>query len=1023
MTDAKKKMSSRKFMAIFLPVTAVLLITSIVITCVMEYWSTVMDAVFGEAKISIEAAPGTENWDTDYYGLNAEGMTPEQKAAEGAELARRAEGEGIVLLKNQNNALPLTGNGQPLSESNTITVNALGWSFYYPSTGGSGSGAVGSDGLVSPKEALAAAGIQINEELENYYLDWSNHHYTEWMVTKANGYYTDEDTNTEPARPSVSKAYQAAWDVPELNAQLVAEACDQSDAAANNVQIVWIGRGGGEYHDCPTVMTKEGGSVNTYGVNPDKHYLELTDEEEAVLAKAEELRGDDGKVIVIINANNTMELGELADDDKVDAILFVGGPGKQGFYAIGDVLNGTVNPSGRLADTYAADLLANPAMENFSSKVYYDPDAAFPNQYDTMIDYTDADGSTSQRPIMFVGYEEGIYVGYRFYESAAADGFFTSDQLPEGVTDPYYNRENGVIYPFGYGLSYTTFTQEISKASYADGVFTFDVTVKNTGSVAGKDVVELYVETPYTPGGIEKSKVVLCGFDKTDILDPGAEQTMTITVKAEDLASYDDTVNRCYVLDSGDYTFYLGTVDGTVYGSHSWAYATPADSADAAGANAVTFAAADAISKTIIYNDEHDGKRESDETTATNAFDREMTGNNLKVTNGDATMNRADGFAASWPTAPQAEDTVMPEELKTILDDNNYSTKEATALHDEDVEMPVTGQDAGLQLINLRGLSYDDPLWETYIQQHDPLPVGAQSGFVMGQGRVVIEQDRLVVAFVTQQSQRSGIAVSHQCNITGQLNKIHRLLIKAGHPACGGVEKLEAVLQGDQGTGFLCVEGPDALGCGHQRRLFAADRINPDQQVFILQGNAVFIHQDPEGIVRLEPTGLLPCDGIQHRKHRAFAAGCPEGKILSRKATLKMGEFPAGQNFGSLPGFQVVQIQAAVREADRHPAAVLVQRQQAVVGIGKQIIGHHLLGMSVKADGTAGCAGCCIQNDCLAGIPVNGRHCAAIRRHCQSSARICCPQHCTGRDFTALYPVRTGKHQVAFVQIFYLCQG
>ena len=450
----------------------------------------------------------------------------------------------------------------------------------------------------------------------------------------------------------MSKTYQAAWDVPELNGQLVAEACDQSDAAANNVQIVWIGRGGGEYHDCPTTMTKEGGSVNTYGVNPDKHYLELTDEEEAVLAKAEELRGDNGKVIVIINANNTMELGELQDDDKVDAILFVGGPGKQGFYAIGDVLNGTVNPSGRLADTYAADLLASPAMENFSSKVYYDPDAAFPNQYDTMIDYTDADGSTSQRPILFVGYEEGIYMGYRFYESAAADGYFTSAQLPEGVTDPYYNRENGVIYPFGYGLSYTTFTQEITDTSYADGTFTFDVTVKNTGSVAGKDVVELYVETPYTPGGIEKSKVVLCAFDKTDLLDPGASQTMTLTVDEQDLASYDDTVNQCYVLDAGDYTFYLGTVDGTVYGAHSWAYATPADSKAATGANAVTYAAADAIATTRIYNDEHDGKRDSDLTTATNAFQREMTGNNLKVTNGDATMTRADGFAASWPTAP-----------------------------------------------------------------------------------------------------------------------------------------------------------------------------------------------------------------------------------------------------------------------------------------------------------------------------------------------------------------------------------
>ena len=313
MADKKKKMSSKKFMAIFIPITAVLLVTAIVITGVMQYWSTVMDAVFGEAQMSVTSAEGTENWDTDYYGLNEDGMTPEDTAAQGAELARRAEAEGIVLLKNQNNALPLTNNGEALSEDNQIIVNALGWSFYYPSTGGSGSGAVGSDGLVSPKEALAAANIQINEGLESYYIDWSNEHYTEWMVTKENGYYGDEDTNTEPARPSVSKAFQAAWDVPELNSQLVAEACDISDAAANNTQIVWIGRGGGEYHDCPTIMTKEGGSVNAYGVNPDKHYLELTDEEEAVLDKAKELRGEDGKVIVVINANNTMELGELEE--------------------------------------------------------------------------------------------------------------------------------------------------------------------------------------------------------------------------------------------------------------------------------------------------------------------------------------------------------------------------------------------------------------------------------------------------------------------------------------------------------------------------------------------------------------------------------------------------------------------------------------------------------------------------------------------------------------------------------------
>lgn len=344
-------MSARKFRAIFLPVTAVLLATAIAVTCVMEYWSTVMDAVFGSAQVSTIPAEGTEDWDTDYYDLNAEGMTQEQTAIDGQEVARRAEAEGIVLLKNQNNALPLTAGGAALSDSNTLTVNAMGWSFYYPSLGGSGSGAVSSNDLVSPTQALEAANILVNQGLADYYMDWSQAHYTDWQITKANGYYTDDDTNTEPARPTVGKTYDAAWDVPELNGDEIAQACEESGAAANNVQILWIGRGGGEYHDLPTVMTKEGGSVNKYGVNPDKHYLELTDEEEAVLAKAKELRGEDGKIIVIINANNVMELGELQDDPMVDAILYVGGPGKAGFYAIGDVLSGAVCPSGRLADT------------------------------------------------------------------------------------------------------------------------------------------------------------------------------------------------------------------------------------------------------------------------------------------------------------------------------------------------------------------------------------------------------------------------------------------------------------------------------------------------------------------------------------------------------------------------------------------------------------------------------------------------------------------------------------------------
>ena len=167
----------------------------------------------------------------------------------------------------------------------------------------------------------------------------------------------------------MGKTYDAAWDVPELNAQEIEKAVNGSGAENNPVQILWLGRGGGEYHDLPTVMTKEGSSVNKYGVNPDKHYLELTDEEEAVLAKAKELRGDSGRIIVIVNSNNPMELTALQDDPLVDAILYVGGPGKAGFYGIADVVTGAVNPSGRTADTYAADPLKSPVLQNFSSRV------------------------------------------------------------------------------------------------------------------------------------------------------------------------------------------------------------------------------------------------------------------------------------------------------------------------------------------------------------------------------------------------------------------------------------------------------------------------------------------------------------------------------------------------------------------------------------------------------------------------------------------------------------------------------
>ncbi len=237
-------------------------------------------------------------------------------------------------------------------------------------------------------------------------------------------------------------------------------------------------------------------------------------------------------VVVVYNGANAMELGFLNDYDQIKGALWCPGTGQSGFNALGSILSGDVNPPGKTSDTFVADLTATPTANNFGS-FFYDNTEEF-NM--TQVGFT---GEEEIVAPSFVNYVEGIYVGYRFWETAADEGLI--------------NYDESVVYPFGYGLSYTTFSQEMGEITANDGQITFDVTVTNTGDVAGKDVVEVYYNPPYTNGGIEKATANLIAFEKTDVLEPGASETVTITFNEEDMASYDYQNAEAYVLESGDY--------------------------------------------------------------------------------------------------------------------------------------------------------------------------------------------------------------------------------------------------------------------------------------------------------------------------------------------------------------------------------------------------------------------------------------------------------------------------------------
>lgn len=585
--------------------------------------------------------------------VSGSGTITEETSAKATELVNEITADGVVLAKDEDGILPVASGSK---------LNVFGWASTNPCYGGTGSGALNTAYPVTDLlTGLHDAGIETNEELSKFYTDY-----------KAD-------------RPSVGMAAQD-WTLPEPNVSLYTDEMMENAKAFSDTAMVVITRVGGEGADLPTDMTSvvdgswirrvaqaygsERGTGYYNGTYDDSlnegndwdkgdHFLQLSNREEDLL---DLVTANFDNVILVYNGANAFQMDFLKDYPQIKGVLLCPGTGQSGFEGFGKVVSGEVNPSGRTVDTYVSNLKNAPWWNNFGDFKYTNTE-----ELNSDSSFFDPAGTTPS----FVNYVEGIYVGYKFYETAADEGLI--------------NYDDEVVYPFGYGLSYTSFTKEMSGITNDGTSLNFTVTVTNTGSVAGKDVVEIYSDPPYTNGGIEKSSANLLDFAKTNELAPGESQTIEFSIPVEDLASYDYQTNGCYVLEAGDYVISANDDSHNVADSQTYTVASD-----------------------IVYNESN--KRGSDAVAATNEFD---------FAEGEITyLSRADGFAnyAEATAAPATYE--MTDEQKAAFD-NAHTYTEAGYQNDDDANAAdiTTGAKNGLKLVDLRGVDYNDAKWDQLLDQ------------------------------------------------------------------------------------------------------------------------------------------------------------------------------------------------------------------------------------------------------------------------------------------------------------------
>lgn len=555
------------------------------------------------------------------------GTLSDETNEEAAEVAEEIMEDGIVLLKNES-LLPL---------NETKKLNIFGWESINPAYGGAGSGGINDlYDIVSLNQGLENAGFSINQKLVDFY----------------NNYGADD--------PEMSIQKQS-WTLPEPPVDTYSDELIKSAKEYSDVAVVVLSRKAGEGHnDIPMDVRKAAYDNNSdeYDDFPEgEHYLQLSQTERDMV---DMVCSNFDNVIVIYNGANQFELGFADEYPQIKSVVWCPGTGNVGFNALGKVFSGEVNPSGKTPDTFIYDMTTAPWWNNAEKTEYT-------NLADMAVEGMNAGTAQVYAPA-FTNYVEGIYVGYKYYETAAQEGAIDYDKT--------------VQYPFGYGLSYTEFEQKMGELEEKDGQISVDVEVTNSGDVAGKDVVEVYYKPPYTNGGIEKSSANLIEFAKTDLLQPGESQTVTVTFSIEDMASYDENNAKAYVLEKGDYVISINSDSHTVLDQKTY-------TAD----------------KDVVYKGEN--KRASDDTAATNVFEDAK---------GDVTyLSRADHFAnyEEATAAPASAELGEPYVSEYHLNSNFDKT---TYLNDEDV-MPTTGADNGLTLADMRDADYDDPRWEKLLDQ------------------------------------------------------------------------------------------------------------------------------------------------------------------------------------------------------------------------------------------------------------------------------------------------------------------
>ncbi|MCD8022596.1 MAG: glycoside hydrolase family 3 C-terminal domain-containing protein [Lachnospiraceae bacterium] len=664
-SETTKTKSRRTPKKIFTNVVAILLCLVYFANVLAGEYSGQVNAFLGTSTTKTVSKDGSDTSDTEYtrYYESVYSSVAELKEA-GLAKAQEVEAEGAVLLKNDNDVLPLAAG---------TDVSLLGATAISPVYGGTGSGAVSADDAPSYVDALTASGLNvIDQDLLDWYVD------SEKLLVYDECYLNE-----------------ASWQQIQKS--------DAVDTIGNGeVAIFVVGRVGGEANDLDVTGHDDG---------LDGDYLQLNKNERAVLEGLKEYK-DEGlisSIIVIINSANPISM-DFADDEAygVDAILWIGSVGQTGLYAVGDILVGEVNPSGSLSDTWWVDNKLDPSVANFGSYTYEGAD-----------DYNLGSRVYTQ----YVVYQEGIYVGYRYTETRYEDLVMGTDNVGDYVYDEV------VAYPFGYGLSYTTFEFSDMETTVSgegqDTIYTVSVTVTNTGEVAGKKTVQIYAQKPYTEYDveyeIEKASVELVGYGKTQTLEPGESETITVDITEYYLTSYDAYNTGVYILDEGTY------------------YLTAAENSHAAVNNILAakgYTTDDGMTEdgdaSMVYSVDY----EFDSETWSTSFG---TGEEVTSLFADVDVNRYEGIGdneVTYITRSDWEGTTM---LWTADDDGentNYVVLsmtdqiaadvvlDADDLPENDDDWPTMGStDTSYQLIDLlededgNEIAYDDPMWDSLLDQ------------------------------------------------------------------------------------------------------------------------------------------------------------------------------------------------------------------------------------------------------------------------------------------------------------------